>query len=295
MALRSMTGFARADGSGEGTRWTWEVRSVNGRGLDIRIRTPPGLEHVEQAVRDRVAERIARGNVQLTLSAKREAGEEKLSVNEEILDQVADAIDAIGQRFKVSAGSAEAILAIRGVVDASSPELDEPARRALGERVVASLDEALVELVDVRAREGAAIGQLLGARLDEIEHLVAAAEDTPGRTAEAIRARLSEQLAVLLENQNALDPARIHQEAVLLATRADIREELDRLAAHVAAAGELVSAGGPIGRRLDFLAQELNREVNTLCAKSNDLALTKIGLDMKSSIDQFREQVQNLE
>ena len=295
MALRSMTGFARADGSGEGTRWTWEVRSVNGRGLDIRVRTPPGFEYLEPAVRHRVAERLARGNVQLTLSAKREAGEMKLSVNEEILDQLAGAIDTIGQRFKVTPGSAEAILAIRGVVDASSPDLDEPARRALTELVVVSLDDALGELVEVRQQEGTSIGRLLGTRLDEIAQFVAAAEEAPARTPEAIRAKLSEQLAALLENHNALDPSRLHQEAVLLATRADIREELDRLAAHVAAAAELLSTGGPVGRRLDFLAQELNREVNTLCAKSNDLALTTIGLDMKSAIDQFREQVQNLE
>jgi len=189
----------------------------------------------------------------------------------------------------------DGLLSVRGVVEAVEAETDDEARAALAARVLADLDNALAALVADRMREGRAMAAVLTGHLAEIERLAAAAEASPARTPEAIRARLAEQVATLLGATEKLDPDRLHQEAVLLATRADIREELDRLAAHVAAAHALIAEDGPVGRRLDFLAQELNREVNTLCAKANDRSLTAIGLDLKAVVDQFREQIQNVE
>jgi len=189
----------------------------------------------------------------------------------------------------------DGILSIRGVVEAADNELDEAARTALDEEILKSFDRTLTDLVAMRAREGQAIGNVLGARLSEIARLVRAAEASPARRPEAIRARLAEQVAALLDAAPALDPDRLHQEAVLLATKADIREEIDRLDAHVVAATEMLAEGGPVGRRLDFLAQEFGRETNTLCAKANDRTLTAIGLELKAVVDQLREQIQNLE
>lgn len=294
MSVRSMTGFARADGSGADTQWTWEVRSVNGRGLDVRMRVPPGFDFIEIPARERIAARLVRGNLQLSLTAGAEGGEGRLTLNEEALDRVAEALAEVRRRIDTGPPSAEGVLALRGVLESrsSSAEIDPD---TLGGALLASLDAALDDLVAAREKEGAAIAATLTNRLDEMASLAAAAEASPARTPAAIRKRLAEQVAALLETQNALDEARLNQEAVLLATRADIREELDRLSAHIAAARDLVRDGGAIGRRLDFLAQELNREVNTICAKSNDKDLSAIGLDLKAVVDQFREQVQNLE
>jgi uncharacterized protein (TIGR00255 family) len=295
MALHSMTGFARADGAAFGYRWTWEIRSVNGKGLDLRQRLPPGFERLEQAVRERCASRLTRGNVQIALSAAAEGGTNRIRINEEVLAEVLAAMDRIGEAIEVQPPTLDGILAIRGVIETSEAEMDEVERGALDAEILRSLDEALSDLVDMRAREGQALGVVLGTRLVEIASLVHKAEASPARTPEAIKLRLAEQVALLLDSTPALDPMRLHQEAVILATKADIREEIDRLDAHVLAATEILSAGGPVGRRLDFLAQEFSREVNTLCAKSNDRSLTAIGLDLKGVVDQLREQIQNLE
>ncbi|SDB44296.1 YicC/YloC family endoribonuclease [Bauldia litoralis] len=294
MALNSMTGFARADG-GDAMRWTWELRSVNGKGLDVRIRLPSGFERIERDARDRCTTKLGRGNVQVSLSTTTVAGAQTLTINEDVLARVIDAMARIGQKIEAQPPTLDGILALRGVVEVEDIAADETARDALDVEILAGLDAALVDLAAMRGREGAAIGALLSARLDELASLTAAAEASPARQPEAIRARLAEQVATLLDAAPALDPDRLHQEAVLLATKADIREELDRLHAHIAATRDLLAEGGPIGRRLDFLAQEFNREVNTLCAKSNDRALTAIGLDMKAVVDQLREQIQNLE
>ncbi|MEP0321948.1 YicC/YloC family endoribonuclease [Bauldia litoralis] len=294
MALNSMTGFARADG-GDAMRWTWELRSVNGKGLDVRIRLPSGFERIERDARDRCTTKLGRGNVQVSLSTTAVAGAQTLTINEDVLARVIDAMARIGQKIEAQPPTLDGILALRGVVEVEDIAADETARDALDAEILAGLDAALVDLAAMRGREGAAIGALLSARLDELASLTAAAEASPARQPETIRARLAEQVAALLDAAPALDPDRLHQEAVLLATKADIREELDRLHAHIAATRDLLAEGGPIGRRLDFLAQEFNREVNTLCAKSNDRALTAIGLDMKAVVDQLREQIQNLE
>lgn len=290
-----MTGFARADGAGDAYRWTWELRSVNGKGLDIRLRLPAGFEHLEIPARERLGARLSRGNVQAALTAQSQAGATRIRINDEVLAEVVKAMERIAGRIDVQPPTLDGILSVRGVVETIEVVEDEAVRAALAAGILAGLDAALADLAADRLREGAAIAAVLQNRLDEIERLVRAVEASPARTPDAIRARLAEQVAALLGAAPALDPDRLHQEAVLLAARADVREEIDRLDAHLAAARALLAEGGPVGRRLDFLAQEFNREVNTICSKSNDRAVTALGLELKAAVDQFREQVQNLE
>ncbi|MEZ5839309.1 MAG: YicC/YloC family endoribonuclease [Hyphomicrobiales bacterium] len=295
MALASMTGFARSEGALGDTRWTWELKSVNGKGLDVRLRVPPGMDAIEQPARERISAGLQRGNCYGTLNVRRESSATTVRINETVLAAVIEAARSISERVDAAAPSIDGLLQIKGVVDIVEPSEDDESRAALNKAILASLAEAVTALVAARHGEGAALFEVLSGHLDEIERLRAAAEATPARTVDAIKARLAEQVARLLDASSTFDEARLHQEAALLATRADIREELDRLAAHVAAARTLLASGAAVGRRLDFLAQEFNREVNTLCSKSNDTALTAIGLDLKATVDQFREQLQNLE
>ena len=290
-----MTGFARAEGAANGARWTWELKSVNGKGLDVRFRLPPGYDELEQQVRDRAAKVLNRGSVQATLTIQGASAQPTVILNEKLLNEVIETVRRVGARLGTATPSADAILGIRGVLEVREDETDEEARAALLKDVLTTFDRALNELVEMRAREGAQLGSILGQKLDVIASLTSAAEASPARTPEAIATRLTEQIATLVEAAPSLDPARLHQEAVLLATRADIREEIDRLGAHIAAARACLNQGSPVGRQLDFLAQEFNRETNTLCAKSNDTALTSIGLELKLAVDQLREQIQNLE
>jgi uncharacterized protein (TIGR00255 family) len=290
-----MTGFARADGSNDACRWTWELRSVNGKALDIRLRLPPGFEHVEAPAREKLGGALARGNVQASLTTQDQPRAARIRINEAVLAEVVAAMRRLGETIPLQPPTVDGLLAIRGVVETAEIVETDEERLALAAAILADLDVALAALVTARQTEGKAIGAVLGARLDEIGKLVAAAEASPARTPEAIRARLAEQVAALLDASQRLDEDRLHQEAALLATRADIREELDRLTAHIAAARGLLGETAPVGRRLDFLAQEFNREVNTLCAKANDRSLTAIGLDLKAVVDQFREQIQNVE
>ena len=295
MPLYSMTGFSRRDGIAAGQRWTWELRSVNGKGLDVRLRLPPGLDRLEIHVRRRLTERLVRGNVQVSLTIAREAQATTLRVNEEVLDAVVAAMNRIADRIDATAPTLDGILSVKGVLETSEIEEDEASRAALDAALLEGLGGAVDDLLAARAGEGAAIGRVLLGQISEIERLTAIAEAHPARTPEAIRARLAEQVEALLGAVPALDPQRLHQEAVLLATRADIREELDRLTTHVAEARRLLEQGGAIGRRLDFLTQEFNRETNTLCSKANVRDLTAVGLDLKTVVDQLREQIQNIE
>jgi uncharacterized protein (TIGR00255 family) len=290
-----MTGFARADGARGATVWVWEVRSVNARGLDIRVRLPAGLEALEAGVRAAAAAKLARGNLSIALTIKKSALATEVRVNEAALGQVIATLEGLRARLGAPAPRAESLLAIKGVVEVVECEESEAEAGARSAALLASLDAALEELVRVRAAEGGRLAAAIGEKLDAIDRLSAAIEAAPARSPAAVRQRLKEQIARLLEAAPALEEARLSQEAVLLATRADISEELKRLSAHLAAARELLAASRPAGRQLDFLAQELNREANTLCAKAADADTARAGLELKVAIDQMREQVQNIE
>ncbi len=295
MALSSMTGFARCHGVSGPYTWAWEVKSVNGKGLDLRLRLPPGWDAIEVPVRARAAETLARGSIQANLTVDRTGVTPVVRVNVAVLDAVVAAARQLASRIEASPPSLDGLLALKGVMEVAEAEEGEEERRNAEAVVIAGFAEAVGALAAMRRHEGAALGHVLATRLSEIAALARRAELVPGRRPEAIRARLAEQVATLLAQSERFDADRLHQEAILIATKADVREELDRLAAHVAQAQLLIGQGGPIGRRLDFLAQELNREANTLCAKANDVELTNIGLELKAAVEQFREQVQNVE
>lgn len=297
MPLASMTGFGRSEGAHLGLRWHWEVRSVNGRGLDVRLRLPPGLEAIEPRVREAVAKRVSRGSLNVTLNAAREQAAVNLVLNEAVLDRVLAALARVQAKTTVAFDKPrpEAVLALRGVLEATDDAESEAVVEARATAMLASLEQALAGLVAARRAEGDRLAAVLSGQVDSIARLVVQVESAPARTPEAVRTRLREQVQRLLEAGAALDEGRLYQEAAFIATRADIEEELKRLAAHVAAARELIAAKEPVGRRFEFLVQELNREANTLCSKSSDIEITRAGLELKTVIDQMREQVQNIE
>lgn len=295
MTLSSMTGFARSHGASGSYGWSWEIKSVNAKGLELRLRLPPGFDAVEIPVRTRGAETLSRGNVYATLTVNREGIAPVVRINEPVLNAIINAVGALSGKVDAEKPRIDGLLGLRGVIDVADAEESEEEKAAAEDAIVKGFVQALKGLTEMRRHEGEAIGRVLSARLDEMAALSSRAEAAPGRQPEAVKKKLADQIAVLLDASSRFDPDRLHQEAVLLAGKADIREELDRLAAHIAQARKLMSGGGAIGRRLDFLSQELNRETNTLCAKSNDVELTNIGLELKSVVEQFREQVQNLE
>ena len=295
MALSSMTGFARSHGASGPYTFEWELKSVNAKGFDLRLRLPPGWDEIEAPAKKRAGELLARGTVYANLNVKRTNAVAQVRINEDVLAAVVKVAGTIAGKIDAVAPSVDGLLAIKGVIEVVEPEGDEEEDKTARAAAMAAFEQALASLVEMRRREGATLGQVLGARVDEIEKLARRAEAAPGRKPEAIRARLAEQVAALLETSDRFDQDRLTQEALLIATKADIREELDRIASHVAQARDILGKGGPVGRRLDFLAQEFNREVNTCCSKSNDIELTNTGLEMKNVVEQFREQVQNLE
>jgi uncharacterized protein (TIGR00255 family) len=295
MALSSMTGFARGQGTSGAYAWAWELKSVNGKGLDLRLRLPPGWDAVEVPARARVAESLARGTVYANLTVKREGVAPVVRVNEAVLSAMLATMENLSGRLKAAPPQLDGILSLKGVIEVVDDDEREEDRRAAEGAVTAGFGQTLAELATMRRREGAALAEILNQRLAEIGRLIARAEAAPGRRPEAIKARIADQVATLLSAADRFDADRLHQEAVLIASKADIREELDRLASHVTQAQRMIADGGAVGRRLDFLAQEFNREANTLCSKSNDVELTNVGLELKTVIDQFREQVANLE
>lgn len=295
MALQSMTGFARAAGEHEGTTIAWELRSVNGKGLEVRLRLPAGHDRLEPSVRQQVQRRFTRGNMQASLSLSTGGRLVQPVVNDAFLRDLAGLARRLEDKYGCAPASADGLLALRGVLEVPEDALGEEDKALLDAALLALLDKALDAMGQARRDEGEALRAVLSGQLDAIAALVGRAEADPAREPAAIRARLAEQVRLLIDAAPALDEARLAQEAAFLATKADIREELDRLGAHVASARALLAEGGPVGRRLDFLAQEFNREANTLCSKSNAASLTAIGLELKAVVDQFREQVQNLE
>lgn len=295
MALQSMTGFARAREQRNGMPIAWEVKSVNGKGIEARFRLPPGFERIEQPARAAIQKKFARGNVQAALSVVHAGVQPQPVVNEDFLRDLAGLANRLVEQFGVTPPSADGLLALRGVLEAPEVIESDEARAEADAAILSALDDALAGLEDARKAEGEALGRLLSGHLDRIEQLTAQAEADPSRDAGVIRQRLAEQVRLLLDAANGLDETRLAMEAAMLATKADVREEIDRLKAHITTARSLLAAGGPVGRKLDFLSQEFNREANTLCSKSNAASLTTIGLELKAVVDQFREQVQNLE
>lgn len=296
MAVASMTGFARKEGAIAGFAWTWELKSVNGRNLDIRCRVPGGYDALEQFARGTAAEILKRGNVNaaLTLNVQEKTG--SFRVNEAALAQVEKIITDMRQRFDAAAPRIDGILGLRGILEVDEPALTSEEQEARLQALQQSLTEAFKQLHAMRQVEGARLQALVEGHLAEIERLCGQASQIAASQPESLRKRLSEQLAELLSSNGAsLNEERLAQEVALLATKADVREELDRLAAHVQAVRDLLRQGGAIGRKLDFLCQEFNREANTLCSKAADLALTAIGIDLKATIEQLREQIQNIE
>jgi uncharacterized protein (TIGR00255 family) len=294
-AVHSMTGFARRDG-GDGTiSWTWEIKSVNGRSLDVRARLPQGYESLDPAVRSAVAAACSRGNVQVNLSMKRGSAPLQLQVNEDLLQQVIDLMAKLEARTQAAPPRLDGILALRGVLEAVEEEESPEHQAARLAALQSDLEAALQALVAMRAAEGARLLGMARGHVDAIERLADAARRCAATQPQALRQRLKEQLALIMEDSAGVSEDRLAQELAILAGKADVREELDRLAAHVEATRELLDQGGAVGRKLDFLCQEFNREANTLCSKSVDVELTRIGLDLKSSIEQLREQVQNIE
>jgi uncharacterized protein (TIGR00255 family) len=293
MALSSMTGFARSDGALGETRWTWEIKSVNGRGLEPRFRLPPGLDFLEQDLRKALGERFTRGSFNAFLSLKGAAVEGGLSVNRAALASAIALIEEVRARIPCEPPRAEGILAIRGVLDVQSTLDDEDERAALAAALTKSFAAAADILAQSRRREGDALERLINDLLIEIERLSTAARGAAAAATAATRDRFEAQLADLLASS--FSEERLAQEAAALAVKSDVREELDRLAAHIEAARALIAKGAGAGRQLDFLTQELNREANTLCSKAQDMALKRIGLDLKTAVDRMREQVQNVE
>lgn len=296
MTLQSMTGFSRAAADHDGVSIAWEVKSVNGKSVELRLRLPPGFERLEPAVRQAVQKRFARGNFQATLTLGK-AGLQQAQpvVNEAFLKDVAGLAQRLQEQFGVAPASADGLLSLRGVLDLPEPIENEEFRAAFDAALLAAFNDALAGLETARRAEGEALKALLLGHVDVIEGLTLRAEADPSRDPALIRQKLAEQVRLLMDASANLDESRLHMEAAFLATKADIREEIDRLKTHVASARSLLGAGGAVGRKLDFLAQEFNRESNTLCSKSNAATVTAIGLELKAIVDQFREQVQNLE
>jgi len=290
-----MTGFARAEGEADGLAWSWELKSVNGKSLDLRFRLPAGCDALELPLRALLGEQLKRGSVSVSLTITRNTTGTSLQVNRVVLDQVLTLARDLGREIEAAPPRIDGLLALRGVLESGEEILNAAAREHREALLLAGCRKALDGLAVTRRAEGARLGAVLMARVQDIADLVAAAEACAATQPDAIRARLKALVEALMDSAPSIAADRIAQEAALLVARSDIREELDRLTAHIAAARELLAAGGAIGRRLDFLCQELNRETNTLCSKSADIELIRLGLALKAGIDQLREQVQNVE
>jgi uncharacterized protein (TIGR00255 family) len=291
-----MTGFARSDGRNDKRSWAWEVKSVNAKGLDVRCRVPAGFERLEQPARERVKALFRRGNVTLALSVSTSQGEAGYRVNQAVLGEMLATLPEIMKQVPdAGTPSADGLLSLKGVIEPVEDDQSDDDREALDGEILTGLDAALEELAAMRGDEGAKLSSVLNERLDDIGRLCGEAEKLAAAQPQAIHEKLKAQVQELLDEVPSLSEERLAQEAALLASKADLREELDRLKAHLEAAQGLMRADGGVGRKLDFLCQEFNREANTLCSKSQDVELTRIGLDLKATIEQFREQVQNIE
>jgi len=294
--VNSMTGYARTQGQDDSIAWVWEIKSVNGRGLEVRARLPGGYDYLEVMARDAIQKRFKRGNLTFSLNVDHLKKETGLVINEVVLAQYVEVACRWHEKVPgLALPHIDGLLALKGVLEAGEEDVapDVAERRTKG--MQASFQEALDAMAAMRAAEGCRLAEVLGEQLKEINGLVARAESLATFDPAAVKERLRAQVAALLDAVPALSEDRLAQEAALLASKADVREELDRLKSHLAAALDMLDSGDAIGRKLDFLCQEFNREANTLCSKANDIELTRIGLALKAIIEQFREQVQNIE
>ena len=297
--IASMTGYARAQGADERRRWVWEARSVNGRNLEIRCRVPQGFDRLENPARTAVGGRLKRGNVSLTLTLTSERQSSPLRINRALLAELGTLVEEVRKSTGAAAPSADGLLRVRGVIEEEEEgEQTEEALTVLDKALSVSLDEVLKALVTARAAEGKALAKVIDGHVVEIEGLCRRAAERAQAQIGTVRARFESQLGELLGRTPALSEERFAQEVAMLVGKADVREELDRLAAHISQARTLLAEArqdNPVGRKFDFLCQEFNREANTLCSKSADIELTRIGIDLKGAVERMREQVQNVE
>lgn len=296
--LASMTGFSRTLGQQGGWQWTWEIKSVNARSLDVRMRLPSGYDRLEMAAREAVAKRFKRGSLNFNLTQYRsdaDGAATPMRVNNEFLDELVETARRYQGRVASDPPRIETLLTVRGVVEPVEVQESEDAFTGRIKAMLSSLDEALTALAKAREEEGARLKSVLLDQLAALDELCADASEADGARPDKVMERMRTALDALLEGSPASSEERLAQEIALLVAKGDIREELDRLGAHIAATRELLDKGGPCGRRLDFFCQELTREANTLCSKSGDVELTRVGIAMKAAVEQFREQVQNLE
>ena len=289
-SLSSMTGFGQSHGSFEGVTWSWELKSVNGRSLDLRMRTPQGFDDLEAPLRDIISKNFTRGSINITLNMERPERDFDVRINQKLVNRIAE----VAKTAHLQAPGLDGLLSLKGVVEIVEAKDTDGFHAQLREKLLENFRDAAENLRQARLSEGAIIQALFIAQVETIEDIVEKAAAHKSRTTEAIAARLREQIQPLLD-AIPLDENRLYQEAALIATRVDIQEEIERLRAHCQQLRALVTEGGALGRRLDFLAQEFNREANTLCSKAHDKDLTALGLSLKNVIDQFREQAQNVE
>ncbi len=295
MTLSSMTGFGRAEGHFENYSWVWEIRSVNGKALDIRMRIPPGLDAIDQYVKSVLKKSISRGNINVSLQLQKDTTESAVNINQSALDKLVEVAKKAAKKHDLPMPAIDRILSIRDVVQITDMEEEEQTLEARNKALEQSFEEAVAALTQSRDVEGAATFKMLSNIIDDIERLLENGEEIAAAQPELIKKKFEDKVKELIGSNSGLDEERLSQEIVILATKADVKEETERLRAHIAAARLLISEKGPVGRKMDFLIQEFNRETNTLCSKSSDITLTNIGLSLKSAVDQLREQVQNVE
>lgn len=296
MTLQSMTGFARVDGMLSNARWTWEIKSVNGKSLDVRWRLPNGLDFLERELRSKILKYIARGNLHVSLNYESDADDAIPALNEKAAEAVLQISSKLKSEKKLPPISIDGLLSVKGVLNYSDESaLDEKSTALRNKHLLKTFEEAVKQLAQSRASEGTAIKTALDAQLDGLKKLFDLINKDESRTPKKIEKSLKEKISKVLESAKDMDEQRLYQEVAFLVTKADIQEELDRLSAHIASARELLDEKGAVGRRLDFLSQELNRECNTICSKSNAINVSKYGMEMKVIVDQFREQIQNIQ
>ncbi len=290
-----MTGFARIVGADDSYNWVWELRSINSRSLDIRLRLPSGMDNIETGIRNTITECLNRGNISVSLTLQKPPNRQEILINSDVLNQILDISKNISESHNVSPPSVDGLLAIRGVLEVKEEEENYQHRKNMEIAVLNSLTKALDQLIQSRYSEGERLAVSISRHLDEIDSFIKEASSVDEAQPAMIVKRMREQINSLANELPALTEERLAQEAAILAVKGDIREELDRLSAHVEGARELMEGGSPVGRKLDFLCQEFNREANTVCSKSSDLKLTRVGLQLKAAIERLREQIQNIE